>query len=271
MTTASDNQITLWKPVAWTDEVHVQMNKECPDVLWLRRWTLDNYADQSGIHLQPENATPAQLANLAHWLAFQDSNNGAGTLRRRFQRLDHVLYSNYSVKAIAVSQRHCSICHGGRPLEDLFPFGTYAVRITPISRQASKSEIGMFKAFQAAFAERFSGRPIDIGKTGRGCMALTFVLKHERDKRWSRDVDNMAKAVMDAFSRAVGFDDKIVHHLDVIKLIFPAAEEYMYIRIAPSALNEHGDVVASTFHQSSRFAGGRIDLANYMPEVTNKN
>ena len=101
-------------------------------------------------------------------------------------------------------------------------------------------------------------------------MALTFVLKHERDKRWPRDVDNMAKAVMDAFSRAVGFDDKFVHHLDIIKLIFPAAEEYVYIRIAPSALNEHADVVASTFHQSSQFARKRIDLADYMPEVINK-
>ena len=250
-----------WKPIAWTDEVQAEMNKEHPDVPWLRRWMLDNYAAQSGDQIKLEDATPAQLAKLVHWLAFQEANDGTGTLRRRWRRLDHVLYSNYSLKIIMISQRHCFICYGGRPIDDLLPVGTYVVRITPISRQASRSKPGMFEAFQAAFAERFSARPVDIGKTGAVCIALTFVLD---GRKQDRDVDNMSKAILDAFSRAVGFDDKFVHHLDVVKLIFPVTEEYIYIRVAPSALNEHGDVVAPSFHQSW-LGSQRIELADYMP------
>lgn len=82
-------------------------------------------------------------------------------------------------------------------------------------------------------------------------------------------MDNMSKAILDAFSRAVGFNDRFVHHLDVVKLIFPITEEYIYIRVAPSALNEHSDVVASTFHHS--WAGmQKIELADYMPLVRRK-
>jgi len=124
----------------------------------------------------------------------------------------------------------------------------------------------MFKAFQVAFAERFSARPVKIGKTGRVCIALIFVLSA---KRRNKDVDNMSEAILDAFSRAVGFDDKFVHHLDVIKLIFLITEEYVYMRVAPSALNEHGDVIAPVFHQS--WAGmQKIDMADYLLPVKNK-
>jgi len=256
----------VWTPIARTDAVQAAMNKEHPDVPWLRRWMLDNYAAQNGAQIRVEDATPSQLTNLAHWLAFQEVNDGTGTLRRRWRRLDHVLYSDYSAKVSAISQRHCFICSGGRPIDDLFPRGRYTVRITPISRQASKSKPGMFKAFQAAFEKRFSARPVDIGKTGRVCIALTFVLSA---KKRDKDVDNMSKAILDAFSRAVGFDDKFVHHLDVMKLIFPITEEYVYIRVAPSALNEHGDVIAPVFHQS--WAGmQKIDMADYLPPVKNK-
>lgn len=261
-----DDTPEAWKAVAWTDEVHAQVNKERPDVPWLRDWILANYAAQSGVQIQPETATPLQLADLAKWLAFQELNGGTGTIRRRWRQLDHILYSYYSIKINAISQRHCFVCLGRRHVDDLFPFGRYTVRITPISRQASKSKPGMFGAFQAAFAKRFSERPVDTGKTGRICMALTFVLN---EKKQDRDVDNMSKAILDAFSRAVGFNDKFVHHLDVIKLIFPVTEEYIYIRVAPSALNEHADVVAPTFHHSW-LGMQRIELADYMPPVKRK-
>ena len=146
-------------------------------------------------------------------------------------------------------------------MEELVPVSRFTVRITPISRQASKPEI--FKAFQAAFAKRFSDRSKDIGKTGRVCIALTFILNK---KQKDRDVDNMSKTILGAFPRAMGFDDRFVHHLDVAKLIFYSTEKYVFIRIVPSALNEHDDVIAPTFHQS--WAGMQpIELADYMPAV----
>ena len=250
--------------MAWTAEVCAEMSKERPDVPRLRRWMLGNYAAQSGIQIQPEDpldATSAQFIGLAKWLAFQELNDGVGILMRRWPRLQHILHADYSTKISAVSQRHCSICHGGRPMGDLLPISRYVVRITPISRQASRSKPGAFGAFQAAFAERFSKRPVNIGKTGQICMALTFVLN---ERKQDKDVDNMSKAILDAFSRAAGFDDGSIHHLDVVKLVFPDAEECIYIRVAPSALNEHSDVTAPAFHHS--WSGmERIELADYMP------
>lgn len=261
MTNPHDDTPVGWKPIAVTDEVYEQMNKEAPDVSWLRRWMLANYAAQSGAQIQPETATPTQLAELARWLIFQEMNGGTGALRRRWRRLEHILHGDYSGKVGAISRRHCFMCHGGRPADDLFPVSKHTVRITPISRQASESKPGTFNAFQAAFVKRFSEHPVDIGKTGRLCIALTFVLSARKP---DRDVDNMSKAILDAFSRAVGFNDRFVHHLDVVKLIFPCTEEYVFIRIAPSALNEHGDVVAPGFHHS--WAGMQpIELADYMP------
>lgn len=177
--TVRDDVPEAWEAVAWTDEVHAQMNKEQPDIRWLRSWILANYAVQSGTHVQPETATPIQLADLAKWLAFQELNGGTGILIRRWRRLDHILFSDYSTKINAVSQRHCSVCHGGRHIDELFPISRYTVRITPISQQASKSKTGMLSAFQAAFEKRFSERPVDIGATGRVCMALTFVLSRK--------------------------------------------------------------------------------------------
>ena len=242
------------------------MNKERPDIPWLRSWILANYAAQSGTPVQPETGTPIQLTDLARWLAFQELNGGTGTLRRRWRQLDHILFSDYSIKINAISQRGCFVCQVGRPIDDLFPISRYTVRITPISRQASKSKPGMFNAFQAAFAKRFSERPVDLGKTGRVCMALTFVLSC---KKQDRDVDNMSKAILDAFARAAGFNDKFIHHLDVVKLIFPITEEYIYIRVAPSALNEHSDVVAPTFHHS--WVGmEKLELADHTPPARRK-
>lgn len=249
-----------WKPIAISEPVLAQLAQERPDIPWLRRWILENYAFQSGICFDVQNAAPAEVLALARWLAFQEVNNGVGSLRRRWPQLESVLHGDFSMKINVVSQRRCFVCDRGRSLDDLLPISRYVIRITPISRQAAKPT--MFRAFQAAFAQRFSRQPVSIGNTGRLCVALTFVLdKGRRD----RDLDNMSKAALDAFSRVAGFDDGIIDHLDVMKLVFRDTEEYMYIRIAPSALNEHEDVVAPTFHQT--WLGMQaINLSDYMVE-----
>lgn len=53
----------------------------------------------------------------------------------------------------------------------------------------------------------------------------------------------MAKALLDAFSRALGFDDKNVHHLDLLKLIDDFQEEYVVVRVAPSHLQNRSNIV----------------------------
>lgn len=258
LTDLSDKNDARWKPIALTEEISNALLVERPDVEIFRRWLLGHYNSQSSEQITMETATPTQIANLAHWLGYQEANNGVGAIRRRWRMLDHILHSTYSSKINSVAQRACSICDGARSADDLLSAVNYIVRIAPISRQASKA--ATFRAFQAAFTARFSERPVELGRTGSVCMALTFVLSR---KRKDRDLDNMSKAILDAFSRAAGFNDRIIHHLDVAKLIFKDTEEYMRIRIRPSALNEHEDVIAPTFHHT--WLGTQpIDLSTYM-------
>lgn len=258
LTDLSENDGARWKPIALTEEILNALLIERPDVEIFRKWLLGHYNSQNSEQITMETATPAQIANLAHWLSYQETNDGVGTICRRWRRLDHILYSTYSVKINSIAQRACLICDGARTMDDLFPVANYSVRISPISRQASKA--ATFRAFQAAFTARFSERPVKLGRTGSVCMALTFVLSRRRK---DRDLDNMSKAILDAFSRAAGFNDRNIHHLDVAKLIFKNTEEYIRIRIRPSALNKHEDIIAPTFHHT--WLGTQlIDLSTYM-------
>jgi Endodeoxyribonuclease RusA len=76
---------------------------------------------------------------------------------------------------------------------------------------------------------------------------LTYVLNKERNER---DLDNMTKALVDAFARAVKVDDRNIHHLDALKIIANSAEEYVYIRVAPSYLQDVSTVMVPTFKAS---------------------
>ncbi len=235
-----------WEPLTLSDEAGHQLASKQPNIPWLRNWLLAAYAAQSGNRLQPKTATNAQLIELAQWLRFQQMENHLNVLTPVWRRLEDVLYHTYDLKINSIKQRRCHICQVARLESDLFFTNVKTVAIKPISRQASEAEV--FDAYQATFAKRLAVSPLMIGNTDRICLALTFVLNKNRN---DRDLDNMSKAAMDALSRAAGFDDKHVHHLDVVKLILPIKQERIHMRIAPSALNVHDDVVAPFLHESS--------------------
>ena len=111
-------------------------------------------------------------------------------------------------------------------------------------------------------AFRFSERPqVELGATGQLCVAITFLLS---DSGRDKDLDNMVKALQDGVARAIGFDDRHIHHLDVIKVIHPASEEFVIIRIAPSALNEHDNV--SLLVENLSWAGAEpLRIEDFLP------
>jgi hypothetical protein len=251
-----------WQPLALSDvpaEIRGELETEHPNIDRLRGWLLTTYAQQSGRPIETVTGSSQELARLAHWLAFQTMRAGFDVSWRRWPQLHHLLFSTYSSKANLIAQRGCPICHGARPVDDLFPVYLLPIRISPISRQAATSQV--FTAFQAAFRHHFATRTVDLGRTGYYCLALTYVLDTNRR---DRDLDNLTKAVQDALARALSFDDRRIQHLDVVKLRFPSSEEYIYVRLAPSALNEHGDVVAPIVAHS--WAGQEsLNLDDFMP------
>lgn len=188
---------------------------------------------------------------------------------RKYPMLQFVFYGTYADKAGIIAQRRCHICSIGRPMDEMIPIHTLSLRSTPISRQAAGP--GVFKAFKRALRAYFSERernnaPIDLGPTGRIYMSFTFILNEHNN---NKDLDSMTKALLDALAQALKFNDRHVHHLNVAKLIFAGIEEYVFVHLAPSALNEHSDVMASIMNIS--WPGrDRIDLADFMEEGPGK-
>jgi Holliday junction resolvase RusA-like endonuclease len=251
-----------WQPLQNSDvpsEVWEQFKSQSPDTNVFRQWLAKIYSQQIGENFEVSSATQKDLKRFSSWLGFQTIKSGFVLGFRNHHILQTIFYNDQSSKITIVSQRHCSICRIGRPEEELLPIHTFSIRTTPISRQATRSDT--FKAFKKALKAHFSQREIGLGQTGRICLSLTFVLnKRKRD----RDLDNMTKALLDALASALGFNDRHVHHLDIVKLIFPDTEEYLYVGLAPSALNEHLDVINPVMH-FSWVGTQRIDLADFLP------
>jgi len=58
-----------------------------------------------------------------------------------------------------------------------------------------------------------------------------------------RDLDNVAKLVMDSLKGVVMGDDRDVDHLNLIRFTYEGEEGYIYVRISNSNLNDHSEVV----------------------------
>ena len=154
------------------------------------------------------------------------------------QVLDKTAHVTLSDKANWLSQQRCHVCHSSAPIS-MFP-----VRIEPESWQALDSSSK--KAFKAALAERF---PVSAQKPQTGPVCLTFLFVCSK-KRRVRDLDNMAKLLMDSIKGILMGDDGEVDHLTLMRLVHEGAEEYVSIRIANSTLNDHANVVLRELRHS---------------------
>lgn len=253
---------TTWRLIEQADvspEVDKELSETFPNLEILRHWVIDLYSNQIGRPFISEKATPEELTEFAEWLNFQSESEYFCDSRRR-HCLDFLLFSSYGSKVTALAQRNCQICHGLRSEDDQFPKYLFPIRISPVSHQALNPPTK--KAFKKAIEEHFARRNHKFECPGFLCLTLTFVLNlNQRD----RDLDNMTKAFQDALAQALSFNDRNVHHLNIAKLIFPAAEEYLYCGIAPSFLNSHENVLSPIFHSS--WAGQEvIDLNQYIQD-----
>jgi Holliday junction resolvase RusA-like endonuclease len=238
------------------EEILSEFTIKCPRADVIRPWVIQQYRSQCTQSVQLDEI---DHADLVQWLIFQQDILGFEHFERKWPRLEHILFGTYSEKVGIIAQRHCQICIGGHPIDDLFPSSLIPIRITPISRQATKSLD--WRAFQAAVRTRFTEAKHGLAADQPICLSLTFVLS---EKNQDRDLDNLTKAMQDAIARALVINDRHIHHLDVVKLIYPETEEYVYINIAPSFLNTHKNVVVPIFHHT--WAGQQVlELSDYRP------
>jgi len=82
---------------------------------------------------------------------------------------------------------------------------------------------------------------------------MLFVCSSRRKRR---DLDNMAKLLMDSIKDVVMEDDTHVDHLNLMRLTHEADEEFVSLRISGSKLNEHDNVVYPSLRHS--WAGAEL-------------
>lgn len=186
---------------------------------------------------------PQDLRNLYEEKTGQpwDAENGVGWLNKNraslnlhtsAHRLEKSARVTLSDKISWLSQQPCHVCNPD------FPISTFPLRINPESWQARSSEDK--RAFKAAIASQLSDSPFAGDRFERVCLTLLFVCSASRNVR---DLDNVAKLVMDSMKGIIMGDDRDVDHLNLMRITHEGEEEGIHVQISNSNLNDHSDVV----------------------------
>lgn len=243
----SPNDDAEWPPLSIGDvpkSVASELTAECPRGEVLKAGLLQLFEAQTGLLLSAAAQGQENTRDIFfRWWTKQVTEGRLPLDFRKWPRLEPLLYRDLSGKAIVLAQRQCSMCVGLQPPDALCPWRMVPLRIAAASRQVLDAE--KWCAYQRAVERALDGRIIQVPT--RICAAVTYVLDSSRR---DPDLDNLTKATMDAFSRALGFNDRFIDHLDVAKLSSRKAEEFIIVRLAPSYLNEGEDVVVRAFHHS---------------------
>lgn len=224
-------------------EIANELNKEIPNRVLLVNWLKEKFKMQSNLGNDlPEDEGEKLFTS---WLNFQLETSDLPIFFRKYLRLQSLVSLTFSHKVNSIAQRHCQICNPVNAHDDPFPVYHFPLRIAGKSRQSiSPSD---FIQYQSAIRRRLNRNEVKRKDFEEYCLTLTFVMnKSKRD----RDIDNMSKTLLDATSRALGFNDSKVVHLNAAKLIFPQCEERVFIRLGPSFLNSHQDVCITKPNQS---------------------
>lgn len=113
----------------------------------------------------------------------------------------------------------------------------FSIRIPPRSHQYITSELKTY--YQGKIQCHPYVKDGTLIAVDGVCLRLICVLNGSSNK----DVDNMAKLIMDGLKDYVFSDDKQVHHLQVIKYFSSSCEEHIQISIATSKVNDHSNIL----------------------------
>ncbi len=154
-------------------------------------------------------------------------------------RLAKRFHLDLSDKVNWLSQIFCQICNQNCPIH------TIPIRISPESFQSLNKKNR--SAFKQAIKQGLGSSNIEKVFNNKICISILLVCG---SRRKTKDLDNMAKVLLDSIKDLIMGDDKHVDHLNIIRLAHNFEEEFIFIRISNSNLNLHDDVVAREFHHS---------------------
>jgi Holliday junction resolvase RusA-like endonuclease len=233
-----------------------ELFKERPDSATVREQLLGAYQLATGTPLgQPPS--PAEIESVCRWMN-ANFEIFVPLLVKGHRMLKRIYSASLSEKIMSLAQHHCPLCtvhEGGLPTHVM------SIRIPPISKQAAARIKGRRAAFERAIAHRFAKTETPFPEHISICLLIVFVV---RASGAQKDLDNMAKALLDAIKNVLFGDDRRIDHLNIIRIKSPG-EEFVYLNIRETRLNDHDDVL---FPQMSHSWGGSeaLNLEDFMEE-----
>lgn len=228
--------------------IPTELQAEWPDQHKLREQLLSLYEQYSGEKLRSPTPTAKEMEAVVQWL-----NQNAETFLPHYHRRRVALVPAFSpsltAKISSLAQFHCPIC---ATKDGLFPVHTIPIRITPVSKQAISQVPKKRAAFERAIRHRFKDHKNPFPPDRAICLLIVFVVKA---KGAQKDLDNMAKAIVDALKNVLFGDDRRIDHLNIIRIKSPD-EEFVYLNIRQTELNEHNDVLVPRMLHS--WAGAEV-------------
>lgn len=245
----SNDRLPHWMPA--------ELLKERPDNSMVRKQILDAYQTATGLHLS-QPPTLSELELVAGWI---NANYASFSLlfNKAHPTIKTVYSTSLSSKAFLLAQHHCPIC---TTHEDSFPARVFSIRIPPVSKQAAAKKKGRREAFERAIKHRFADNSTPFPEHISICLLIVFVVKATGAQK---DLDNMAKALLDAVKNVLFGDDRKIDHLNILRIKSPG-EEFVCLNIRETRLNDHDDVLSPQMLHS--WAGTKpLNLDDFMEDL----
>jgi len=215
------------------------------------------YFQETDIILDPENMSDKEAGDLVRWFNKMCLQN-LDLFELKMERVEVKvprLSTDIADKVNMLSQYHCPICH-----DSGFPILIIPIRISPQSKQAMAAK--KRAAFELAVSEYIHRSKDKFSIKDRFCLHIVFVLGcSSRDK----DLDNMAKALLDALKGSLFGDDLNIDHLSLLKIRHDYEDDYIMVNIRRSNINSTDDLLAPYTHVV--WGRDKIDLDDYISRV----
>jgi Holliday junction resolvase RusA-like endonuclease len=235
-----------------TDDFIRWLDPECPEYERARVAIIHAFNSETNGVIDPLCAPNSpELIEVVAWLNKLEIDGVETGFRMRRSKLRRLFSACLSSKVVWLAQHNCDLC-------DLdLPIVTIPIRIRPRSYQASKTKIK--NAFKSAIATRLA----NFHKFSESRLCIHIVIVCGESSRSTGDVDNIAKLMLDAMKGVVFDDDRQVDHLSVLRVRECGDEDYVYLHIGRSTLNQHRDVLFAGVHHSWA-VGAPINLDEYL-------
>lgn len=244
----------------FNDALLHELKSDLPDISIVRKLVIQAYNAENNTSVDCKTITYEEEEEIVRWLnqILIENRCSQSLFYEKNVVLLPFISSTLSHKISSLSQFHCPIC--SRRNNSVARVITF--RITAISKQSVASEPAKRKAFEKAI--KFELNSLQSSHTfQRGdklCVHIVFVLgKQNRDK----DLDNMAKALLDALKGMLFGDDMDIDHLSLMKIKTTEDDDYVTVNIRGSALNQQNDVIFNSMHHVWG-QGSLLDIKDFM-------